>query len=95
MRSNPEAEFLYVSPVQIKGWGHTYREEVLDLYVFNSLSEVPAITEDFIRAYNEERPHESLGNMTPMSFAAQRARDIPCPLGGPSKTAEVSTPGWA
>ena len=65
----------------IERFNRTYREEVLDLYVFNSLSEVRAITEDFIREYNEERPHESLGNMSPINFAAQRAGGSPCPLG--------------
>ncbi|SFW61381.1 Integrase core domain-containing protein, partial [Desulfovibrio desulfuricans] len=71
----------------IERFNRTYREEVLDLYVFNSLSEVRAITEDFIREYNEERPHESLGNMSPINFAAQRAGGSPCPLGNPPKTA--------
>uniref|UniRef100_UPI00255AE3C4 IS3 family transposase n=1 Tax=Pseudodesulfovibrio pelocollis TaxID=3051432 RepID=UPI00255AE3C4 len=71
----------------IERFNRTYREEVLDLYVFNSLSEVRAITEDFIREYNEERPHESLGNMSPINFAAQRAGGTPCPLGNPPKTA--------
>ncbi|WP_097010305.1 IS3 family transposase [Pseudodesulfovibrio profundus] len=71
----------------IERFNRTYREEVLDLYVFNSLSEVRAITEDFIREYNEERPHESLGNMSPINFAAQRAGGTPYPLGNPPKTA--------
>ena len=71
----------------IERFNRTYREEVLDLYVFNRLSEVRAITEDFIREYNEERPHESLGNMSPMNFAAQRAGGTPCPLGSPPETA--------
>ena len=61
----------------IERFNRTYREEVLDLYVFNSLSEVRAVTEDFIREYNEERPHESLGNMTPIDFATQRAEGVP------------------
>ncbi|ADU64210.1 Integrase catalytic region [Pseudodesulfovibrio aespoeensis Aspo-2] len=76
----------------IERFNRTYREEVLDLYVFNSLSEVRAITEDFIREYNEGRPHESLGNMSPINFAAQRAGGTPCPLGNPPENCRESLP---
>ena len=53
----------------------------MDLYIFDSLGEVRQCTEKFIREYNEERPHESLGNMTPIEFAAHRAGGTPCPMG--------------
>ncbi len=65
----------------IERFNRTYREEVLDLYIFDSLSEVRHCTEKFIREYNEERPHESLGDMTPIEFATQRTGGTPCPLG--------------
>jgi len=65
----------------IERFNRTYREEVLDLYIFNSLSEVRSITDEFISEYNEQRPHESLGNMTPVDFAAHRAGGTPCPVG--------------
>ncbi|MBU1249255.1 MAG: IS3 family transposase [Proteobacteria bacterium] len=70
----------------IERFNRTYREEVLDLYIFNSLSEVRSVTEDFINVYNEERPHESLGNMTPTNFAHHRAGGTPCSMVAPSKT---------
>jgi putative transposase len=57
----------------IERFNRTLREEVLDLYIFNSLGEVRDATEDFVRQYNESRPHESLGNLPPEIFAAQRA----------------------
>ena len=65
----------------VERFNRTYREEVLDFYIFNSLSEVRESTEEFIREYNEDRPHESLGNMTPIDFAAQRGGGSPFPLG--------------
>jgi len=71
----------------IERFNRTYREEVLDLYIFDSLSEVRECTERFIREYNEDRPHESLGDMTPVEFAAQRAGGTPCPLGSHQKSA--------
>ncbi len=52
----------------IERFNRTYREEVLDMYVFTRLSEVRNITEKWIDEYNEERPHESLGNMTPAEY---------------------------
>jgi putative transposase len=38
------------------------------MYIFQTLTEVKEQTEKWLREYNEERPHESLGNMTPREF---------------------------
>jgi putative transposase len=54
----------------IERFNRTYREEVLDFYVFRTLSEVREITHEWITEYNEERPHYSLGNLTPAEYAA-------------------------
>ena len=43
-------------------------EEVLNFYLFKSLTEVKEMTNDWLRQYNGERPHESLGNLTPAEF---------------------------
>ena len=61
----------------VERFNRTYRHEVLDLYVFNSLSEVRDMTDEFIREYNEERPHEPLGDMPPVEFAALRSGGTP------------------
>jgi transposase InsO family protein len=61
---------------------HTKAEERKKQSSGRLLSKVRQVTEDFINEYNEERPHESLGNLTPVDFAAQRAGGTPCPLGG-------------
>lgn len=66
----------------IERFNRTYREEVLDFYVFSTLTEVREITEDWIKDYNEQRPHEALGQMTPTEF-----------LEAHSQT-EISTFGW-
>jgi len=47
----------------------TYREDVLDAYVLNTLKEVQDITEEWMGMYNGERPHEALSNLTPLEFA--------------------------
>ena len=54
----------------IERFNRTYREEVLDLYIFFRLSEVREVTDRLLREYNEERPHESLGNLTPAEYLA-------------------------
>jgi putative transposase len=50
----------------IERFNRTYREEVLNLYLFRNLAEVREITYWWIIDYNEKRPHDSLKNMTPL-----------------------------
>ena len=49
-------------------FNRTYRDEILDLYVFESLSQVRSMTADWTRKYNEERPHDALDDLTPIEF---------------------------
>ncbi|TMP40004.1 integrase core domain-containing protein [Pseudoalteromonas rubra] len=44
----------------------SYREEVLDLHLFDSLQQVREITEKWLEVYNYERPHDALGDMPPV-----------------------------
>jgi putative transposase len=52
----------------IERLNRSYREEVLDAYLFDSIKQVREVTEDWPREYNEERPHESLGSVPPLTF---------------------------
>jgi putative transposase len=52
----------------IERFNQTYRTEVLDAHLFTSLSEVRMITADWLRCYNTERPHDSLGRVPPLVF---------------------------
>ena len=55
----------------IERFNKTYRHEVLNAYVFENLREVREITENWITIYNEERPHRSLGRVSPRDYRAQ------------------------
>lgn len=52
----------------IERFNRLYREAVLDAYLFFDLNEVRILTEEWIEEYNQKRPHESLGNMTPLEW---------------------------
>jgi putative transposase len=52
----------------IERFNQTYRTEVLNANVFSSLAEVRVITADWLRRYNTERPHDSLGRVPPLTF---------------------------
>ena len=52
----------------IERFNRTYRNDVLDLYLFSNLDEVRQITDDWMQLYNFERPHDSLNDMTPIEF---------------------------
>jgi len=44
------------------------------MYVFQSLSEVREITDNWVVEYNEIRPHEALGDLTPEEFRKANTR---------------------
>jgi len=57
----------------IERFNRTFREDVLDAYLFSSLEEVRLIVEPWIEEYNAVRPHEALQGLSPHQFAAQSA----------------------
>jgi len=60
----------------IERFNKTYRTEVLDAYVFESIDEVQQITEAWLIDYNEQRPHDALGRVPPLTYLP-RANNAP------------------
>ena len=46
----------------------TYRHEILNAYLFESMEQVRGLTQEWIWIYNHKRPHDSLGKLTPREF---------------------------
>jgi putative transposase len=84
-------EIRYIQPgkpdqnAYIERFNRTYREEVLNAYLFETLEDVRRITRDWIRSYNEQRPHDALGRIPPAVF---RRRHTPIAM-------KVSTSEWS
>jgi len=54
-------------------FNRTYREEVFDAYLFSTIQEVRAITEDWLEEYNAVRPHYAMGGLPPYTYAAKHS----------------------
>ena len=59
----------------IERFNRTYREELLNQHLFLSLADVREATHWWMIEYNEERPHDALGDLTPMEARQQAAEN--------------------
>lgn len=72
-------ELRYIEPGKpdqnafIKRYNRTYRAEVLNAYVFESLEQVREISAEWLQSYNEGRSHDALAWLPPAKYRAQLA----------------------
>jgi len=72
-------ELIHIQPSKpaqntyIERFNRTFREDVLDAYLFDDLEEVRSITEHWLEDYNAICPHEALQGLSPRQFALQNA----------------------
>ena len=70
-------KLIYIQPGKpmqngyIERFNRSYREDVLDANLFESIHQARALSDEFMDDYNLHRPHESLGNLSPINYRLQ------------------------
>lgn len=52
----------------VERFNRSFREEILDAWLFNAVHEAQSAVDDWLIDYNEFRPHDSLGSVPPAVF---------------------------
>ena len=67
-------EIIFIQPgkpaqnAYIERFNRTYRESILDQFLFSSINHVQDLTDKWVWHYNYERPHQALGGMPPKLY---------------------------
>ena len=72
-----QIEFKYIQPgkptqnAYVERYHGSFRRGVLSAYIFESIDQVRKQTDIWVHDYNHFRPHDSLGNLPPVVYAAK------------------------
>ena len=58
----------------IERFNRSYREDILDAFLFFSLGEVRNLTEDWRQDYNQFHPHQSLNHKSPIDYSTEKQK---------------------
>ena len=78
-----EIEFKYIEPGKpmqngyVERFNKSFREGVLDSYLFTNLEEVKEMSQNWVNDYNNHRPHDSLGGISPVKYREKYAEQGP------------------
>jgi putative transposase len=64
----------------IERFNRSYRTDVLNAHLFESIAELRALTVQWLEIYNRERPHDSLGRVPPLTFLPRPSSAAQSPL---------------
>ncbi len=65
----------------VESFNSRFRDEFLNMEIFNSIKEAQILSTKWREAYNEKRPHSALNYMTPNEFAATAGASDSASLG--------------
>jgi putative transposase len=63
----------------VERFNGSYRREILNAYIFDTLAEVRTMTDEWKEHYNNERPHDSLNSMSPKQYLLENNKQQPTP----------------
>jgi len=55
----------------IERFNRSFRESILDAYLFDDITQVQLLAEEWVNDYNSKRPHEALEGKTPLEYRVQ------------------------
>lgn len=75
-----EIEFKYIEPGKpmqngyIERFNKSYREGVLDAWLFDSIDEVREVSQVWVDDYNNSRPHDACGGLPPKKYRIEKQK---------------------